>query len=291
MKRITLILGIVVSLLLIACTDQIVVDIPDTDRRLVVDAWLRTDTSLNVVKLSRSANFSDDSINFPEKGAIVYVESVGGTRFDFNEEADGSYERTGNDWLKDDTSYVLVVETTAGGKYRSKPQKVIPVPIIDSLRFLSSDYIKSLGLPFDAGEEGLYPAITAIERPGKGDFYAWKVFINGKDESIGNNQFTADDEGLVDGAAIPFELAWFLDSVGIGDTVSVEQLTLNEESYRYILALQQQFNGGGPFSTPPAPVEGNLFREDEDEFVLGVFIISGSDKITEIVRTELITDI
>lgn len=271
-----------------SCVDDINVEIPDSDRKLVVDAWIRTDTLLNSVRLSWTTNFSEDSVGNLLGGATVYIESAGGSiRKEFTEEGPGLYQAMGDDWFLDDSTYVLHVNVN-GKRYQSTPQYVNSVPDIDSMFFLSGEIINNFGLPITV-DGGFYTAIQAIEKPGVGDNYAWKLFINGEDKSIRNNLTYLQDADLVDGGPIEPPFSILLDSVIIGDTVQVEQMTITDEGFRYLFELQAQFNGGSPFSAPPAPVKSNMFNpDDEDELVLGVFMASSSFRRTLIVREELI---
>ena len=99
-----------------------------------------------------------------------------------------------------------------------------------------------------------------------------KRFQNGEDISTGTDLFFGDDENLVDGAMIPFELTIFGDSLNEGDTLRFEQLTISNGFIDFLDAFNNQLNGGTPFSTPPAPVEGNIVNiNDENELVLGFF--------------------
>lgn len=297
MRYFSILLPILSLIFITSCQDDITVDIPDSERKLVVDAWIRSDTNMNVVRLSRSSNFSDANIERPETGAQVYISSNGGTRVDFTEDSIGVYVYDQDPNFIIDSVYRLFITTADGVKYQSNDQVLKCVPVIDSLRFFAPSFLKAFGYPDGFFNDGLYPSITAVEKPGKGDFYAWKLYINGEDVSFGNTLFTQDDENFTGGQQIPFGFFVWTDSVGIdtagrGDTIIAEQMSLNEDAYNYINALQEQFNGGGPFSTPPAPVKGNLFREDDlDETVLGVFILSDSEKKTEIVRPELISGV
>lgn len=279
---------LVLSFSIYSCVDDILVDIPDSDRKLVVDAWIRTDTLLNTIKLSQTTNFSEDTVGNLLGGAIVYIESIGGTiRKDFTEQKLGIYQAIGDDWFLDDSTYVLHVNVN-GKRYQSTPQHINSVPDIDSMFFLSGDIINNFGLPITV-DGGFYTAIQAIEKPGRGDNYAWKLFINGEDKSIRNNLTYLQDADLVDGGPIEPPFSILLDSVVIGDTVQVEQMTITDEGFRYLFELQAQFNGGSPFSSPPAPVKSNMFNpEDKEELVLGVFMASSSFRRTLIVREELI---
>lgn len=296
MKYVNILISIAFVSLFISCQDEITVDIPDSDKKLVVDAWIRADTNLNVVRLSRSANFSENGLDFPETNAQVFIANENGFRIDFVEDSAGKYIYEQNPNFVVNEFYEMNIVTNDGVSFKSSPEQFLEVQKIDGLLFFTPNFLADFGFPDGFFGEGVYPSITTVEKPGKGDFYAWKIFINGEDLGIGNNLFTQTDQTFVDGATIPYGVFIWADSVGIdeagrGDTVTIEQMSISEDSFDFINAVNSQLNGGGPFSTPPAPVKSNVFREDNlDEVVLGRFILSDSEKKTEIVRPELVVD-
>ena len=219
---------------------------------------------------------------------MIIIKTAGGQEFTLSETEPGIYTAEATNFqMQIDTTYYLSILTVDGGLYESTPQKVDQVPVIDNHLFISQSISSTFGFGSFLPEGGYYCTITTTEKAGKGDSYAWKIYRNGEDLSIGNNLIYQNDEALTDGAIIPYQLALFTDSLGIGDTIKVEQMKIPTVAFDYFFQLQQQFNGGGPFSTPPAPVEGNLFNvNDSEELVLGVFIVSSVDSFIDILTAD-----
>lgn len=280
-----IITSFIVLSLLYSCQEKVDIDIPTSEAKLVVEAWFKSDSTTQEVLLSKSVNFSAEVNSLAEENASVYVTTGGGNRYDFEEVEPGRYTIDSALFIVySDTSYVLNILTEDGTSYRSEEEIVKLVPNIDLLVFLEYSALDEFGFGQFVEPEFLYASLTTVENPGFGDYYVWKLFLNGEDQSIGNNLFTADDDGLQDGARIPFELAWFPDELEVGDTVEIEQMTISNSSFDYFEQLSNQINGGGPFSTPPAPVIGNIKNVDDDsELVLGVFIVSSVHSIEQVV--------
>lgn len=276
-----------------SCTDDILIDLPESDPKLVVEAWLKDDGAVQTIKLSRSTNYSDtDGPNKPETGAMVTIKTSGGQEFPLLENESGIYTISSEEFqLNVDSTYYLSILTSDGSEYISTNQKIDQVPVIDNFLFLSGNIVSTFGFGAFLPEDPYYCAITTTEKAGRGDSYAWKIYRNGEDLSIGNNLIYQNDDALEDGAIIPYQLALFTDSLAIGDTVKVEQMKITTQAFDYFFQLQQQFNGGGPFSTPPAPVEGNISNvNNSTELVLGFFIVSSVNSFTEILTTENTND-
>lgn len=276
---------LVSSLSFASCTDVISIDIPDSDQKLVVEAWFKNNDLDQTVKLSMSTNYTDKSaINIPEKGANVVITSGGGKEYVMKELDSGIYTISKDDFVVQvDSVYFLTITTSNGKVYRSKNQTSRKVPKIDGYLFLSEKIVSDF--PFFFGSDiGYYVSITYKEQLGKGDSYGWKVYKNGDDLSIGNDFIFRNDDFLQDGGVIPYNLATFSETFVIGDTIKIEQLSLNTDVYDFFIQIQNQNSSGNPFSTPPAPVEGNIYNvNDKNELVLGMFIVSAVDSFTDVI--------
>ena len=95
--------------------------------------------------------------------------------------------------------------------------------------------------------------------------------------------FSRSQNRLVDGnPIIGMEHAYELEP---GDIVEVWQMSISDRAYNFWnLFFIQTTNFGGPFDTPPAPVEGNVFNPiDANEQVLGFFGVSKISTATVVV--------
>ncbi len=281
--------GLLVCSVLYSCSDEIVIPLPDSKPKLVVESWFKNDTSQKVVKLFKTTNFNEKGKNNKvETGAKVIVICSDGKTYNLLETKPGIYSIS-NDFLSIDLNktYHLSIKTTDGKEYASRKQKATFTPKIDGYLFFSS---KIVGL-FPGGNSSDFGAysvsITYKENIGKGDNYIFKLYINGRDVTVANDFILRNDEFLEDGEIIPYYVATFPTNVIIGDTVKVEQMSCNKDVYDFFTQLRNQVNGGTPFSTPPAPVEGNIYNvNDNKELVLGMFIVTNVETFTDVIKID-----
>jgi hypothetical protein len=288
MKKYLFIFAFTLLASLSSCTDDIVIDLPEGEPKLVVQAWFKKGAVEQVVTLGMTTRFSEKgAANTPLNGATVVINCNDGNSYPMLGLDSGKYSIASTDFqLEVNKKYSLSIVTSDGRQYASSEETCRLAPKIDGHLVLDAKILKDFSVFFGA-EKGLYTAITYREILGKGDSYGWKIYKNGKDLSIGNNFIFRNDDFLEDGGIIPYRLAVFPDSLGIGDTIRVEQLSLTEDVYDFFLQIQGQSSGGTPFSTPPAPVEGNLYNiNNKKEMVLGTFIVSDMDSFEQILTKD-----
>ena len=82
---------------------------------------------------------------------------------------------------------------------------------------------------------------------------------------------------LVDGSSglvVPF----YQNKLKEGDVARVEQMSVSKEAYAFLNLLNQQTsNAGSQFSTPPAPIRGNVYNlQKTSDYALGFFMVSSA---------------
>ncbi len=72
------------------------------------------------------------------------------------------------------------------------------------------------------------------------------------------------------------------------DTVRIVQERISKDAYEFLIAIQSQTAFvGGPFDTPPSPINGNVKNlEDPRKNALGFFGAAGVDDATVVVGVE-----
>ena len=259
---------------LTACEDKIELDVPEGSKKLVVDGILNNGDSLQRITLSNTSPYFSSTITPRVSNAIVFVTSNAGDTINFTENSlsPGDYETVYK--LVDSTlNFNLNVILPDGNVYRSYEEKMHRVPKIDSLH-QSDEKSPQQG---DFREEGYIGYLNTKEPAGRGDYYRWVLFVNGQMLNDPFNLIVTDDR-LVDGNVIRnWDLAYELQ---VGDYLEIHQMSISERAYNYwTLIFDQITNFGGPFSTPPAPVEGNIYNvNDKNETVLGFFGVSKVEK-------------
>lgn len=278
-----------ISLLLLifpffACEDVIDVDLDQGKSQLVVDGFLTNDSSLQIIHLSLSNDFFSNTSPPPVTNAEVQVVGPKGEKYAFigNDKGDYIYDPASNGSLNQ-----------SGGKYRlelvyegetyTATSVLEPVPPIDSMTVAFEE--EEIGQ-----EEGYYTQFFARDFPGRKDFYWIRAFRNGKpidpenpaelilseDASFGGEgadgfPFILPIRAAITNEEDPFEL---------GDTSTVELLSMNEDAYLFLQQVALQADNAGLFSTPPANVRPTIrdaFGQPQEK-VLGVFSISAISK-------------
>jgi hypothetical protein len=236
-----------------ACTRVVDVDVGDAPVQLVVEGRIEYGASEQLIRLTTTDRITS-GVPLPKAtGAVVEVSDDRGTTDRFTEAGPGEYRnstltpRIGGRYtlrvLWQDEQYQAVADLKAG-------------PPIDSLYFR---YFESSAA---IGDSGIRALIDYTDPPGLGNYYFWELFVDGRKRTStdpGNRWRIISGDDFYDGGRIVGYLPYNEDVVVPGDQVRMRQLAITEETYRYYFAFYEQSTGqGGPFSTPPASVRGNV---------------------------------
>lgn len=277
MNRILYIIAFLSIFIFSSCQDVIELDIPESEKRLVVDSWLSNVQNIQTVKLKYTGPYFDSTAIPVVSGATVTIYDNQGNVFNMTEGEAGSYH---NDFIPQVGSfYTLEIETPDGEKFISNPEKMEAVPEMEELYYEYKE--KTL---FD--EEGYYVFIGFNDPEGVMNFYRWKLYLN---DELKNAPFDLiiSDDGLYDGAEV-YDVQYNEDPLIPGDKVKIEMYSLTKEAYNYLNLVREQITSGrGLFDAPPAVVKGNMKKvNNPDEIVLGYFGVSEVDT-KEIVIEEI----
>jgi hypothetical protein len=265
MKNFHYLILILALIFLNSCEDVIELDLPEAEKKLVVDGWFTDDTDLHSIKLSLTGPYFDSNSTPRVKGATVTITDNKGNSFRMEETADGLYQESFN--LELGHNYILHITTAEGKEYISEGETLSAVPPIDSLYFKYKE--KSI---FE--DEGYYLFQNLKDPAGEKNFYRWKYYINGEFQNKAEDLTFVSDE-LVDGNEInDIQFEW--GPLKTGDLVRIELISISENGYKYINVLEDQLlYGGGTFARPPAPIKGNIVsKNNPSETVLGFFGVS-----------------
>lgn len=262
-----------IPFILTSCEDKIELEVPTGPTKLVIDGLLSNSDTIQTITLSSTSPYFETSQTPRVSDAEVYVTTSDNDTIEFKLEVAGSgkYQAV-YQMIESPKEYTLHVNWN-GKSYRSHPEKMLRVPPIDSLK-QSEEKFPEQG---DFRLEGFAALLSTVEPKGLGDYYRWIIFVNGEKLNDPFNLVVTDDR-LVDGNKIlDWDLVYELQE---GDLVEIHQMSISERSYHYWTLLFNQITKfGGPFDTPPAPIEGNVFNEnDANEVVLGFFGVSKVEK-------------
>lgn len=280
MKRYKIAFLLSLAVYLSSCEDPIDLDLDSGRSQLVVDAFLTNDSSVQTIRLTRSADYFLNAPTPSENSATVRVIGPSNTVYDFVSDGNGNfqYDPMSNGAL-DSIGFTYKMELNYNGAAYIASSVLNPVPPIDSMSVAFEE--EELG-----SEEGYYTQFYARDFFGRKDYYWIKPYKNGKTAYPEDPTFLILSEDAAFGgegadgfefilplrAAITNEEEPFVP----GDTSSVELLSLTETAYEFLDQVVVQSQDGGLFSTPPANIRSNILDAAgniQDE-VLGVFSLS-----------------
>jgi hypothetical protein len=271
MKSILYIL-LLCSLLVSACEDVIELDTPEGNKRLVVDGLLTDQQELQTVLLTYTAPYFSGQQTPAATDALVIIKENGTNADTLQETSPGIYQKLFQG--RQGKEYSLYIKTAEGDEYLSSPQQFQAVPAIDSI------YAEYTENSF-SDESGYMVMLRTSDPKEEVNYYRWRLFINDKLQQGTVNLYIANDQ-LINGSN-GLGLGFYRHRLQVGDNARVEQLSVSREAYDFMSLLNDQASGGAQFSTPPAPVRGNVVSLAENEnHALGFFMASAvsSEKIT-----------
>lgn len=255
-----------------SCEEVIDLDLQSTEVPLIVVQGQIVDTAgYSWIQLTESLDFYTPTRAPRLSGAKVEVSDDLGNIQAFREDTAGFYVPVDPNFRGEvGRTYTLSVQ--AGERHLTATSELLPVTQIDSLVTRKVE-----GVPFK--EDGYYLYFFAKEPPNEENFYRWKVYRNDTLFDEFDDILLADDEFVqenIENLELPYAFE-------VGDTVALEQYSLNEEVYNYYNELLTlAFNDGGLFSPPPVNPPSNI----EGENVLGVFSASSLIRMVEIIEEE-----
>jgi len=293
-----LILFAYILLIISSCEDKVDLKgkLKEGSSALVIDAFLSNAAQKQIIKISNTQFFYDNTSQKLLTGAVVKVKDlVKDTVYHFSETEKGIFtsDRNGDFAFKIGHSYSLTVEYN-GVTYTSftKMQRVTP---IDSIKFIEAE--KQNGDKI----AGKYEAeFFATDFAGVGDRYWIRFYKNGIRNTDPSNIGVAYDAGsgnaaVTDGIVFILPLRRFIINNNDekkkwvdGDEITVELYSVTNETADYISQLETQTNlDQGLFSQPQANLPTNILSTNAKENpVLGWFSVSAISKASTRVPLE-----
>ncbi|HKO79062.1 MAG TPA: DUF4249 family protein [Chitinophagaceae bacterium] len=268
MKYFLYVTALLALLILGSCEDVVSVDLNTAAPKLVIDAsidWVKgTDGHVQKIKLSTSTGFYSNEIP-TVSGATVQIKNSGNTVFEFVEIPNTGEYVCANFTPVLNESYELTV--VCAGQTYTATEKMMPVPAITTIEQenesgLSEDQIKVKFYFQDNGAE-VNNYMTAV----KTDHIVYPYYGVFDDEFFQGN-----------------EIFWSYshEDLASGDQMNITLYGISKRFQNYMNVLLTASHGmGGPWSTTPSNVKGNLINEtDTQNFALGYFRLSEVDKRT-----------
>lgn len=258
---------------------------------LVVDAWVNNKPEPQVIRLTKTQPYFEQSLPPGVSGAQVMISGSDGSEYLFTEgEADGEYIWTpgvGEGFGETGVTYTLTV--VAEGETYQSITRMGRVPEIDSITFRREEASQFI-------DEMFLAEFWAFDPAEPGDTYWIKAFKNGQLLNKPSDMNLAYDAGFTRGGNFtgayfiapirtginPFdqdENDKFLSPYVVGDSVYVEIHSLSEAAFDFLtqVAIQTDRPGGFSelFATPLANVPSNVFNVNPSgKKVVGFFNVA-----------------
>ncbi|WP_149303352.1 DUF4249 family protein [Pareuzebyella sediminis] len=266
MKKMILILFVV--LYCFSCEDVIEVDVPTDRPRLMVDALMKIDTTVNSSLYTARVKVGATNDFFSEIEP-VQLEEITLTNLALGETIVLNEVQTGSGVYSQDTSIDFMTSGTlelqiehSGQMYRASTTFVPTVPI-ESLE-------QGEGTLFSGDETEILVSFT--DRANREDFYLFDFDFN---------EYLVTEDEFYPGQTFSFSY-FYEEGLESGSTLEISILGVDEPFYNYMNQLIVQSGGDqGPFQTPAATVIGNVVNtsanlsesERRDNFALGYFAV------------------
>ena len=264
-----------------SCEEVIELDLNDGRQRLVIDAsinWEKgTSGSDQEIKLSLSSPYYQNE-SLAATGANVKIISSNNEIFEFTEtDNSGLYITTSFNPILNET-YTLEIEYE--GQIYSGSETLIPASEIDRIE-------QTNDTGFTGEDIEIKAFLKDLDTPGVKNYYFFEEYFIRKDEYI----YGVGDDQFVDGSNNQvFSVNFYnSDTLRTGDKLRLKNLGCSKRYYQFMfLLLSQTADGaGGPFSTTPATVRGNMVnKSNEDNYPFGFFRLSETDTVEYIVTED-----
>ncbi|MBL4709188.1 MAG: DUF4249 domain-containing protein [Flavobacteriales bacterium] len=273
-----------------SCEDKIDLDLEDGKIQLVVDGFITNDSSIQTIRLTKTAAYFSNIETPFENDAVVRVLGPNNKVFNFISDGIGNFSY--NPQMSgplDSTNFSYQLEIDYKGETYQALSVLNPIPSIDSMTYAFEE--EELG-----AEEGYYTQFYARDFAGRKDYYWIRSFRNGTNVYEEDRTFLILSEDAAfggDGAdgfvfILPLRAAITNqeDPFKLGDTSSVELFSLNSAPYQFLDQIITNSGNDGLFATPSANYRSNILTMagNPQEEVLGVFSLSAISKFEIVIQ-------
>ena len=248
-------------LALTACEDVIEIDLDNIESILVIEAVITDQTIQQTVKLTKTGNYFEPGIYPAISSANVILSDNLGKSENLSEVNPGIYQ----------TTHLL---GTAGVVYNLSVEvedmeytAVAEMPVKVNIETLSTEFFETTP-HFD---EGYMVKCNFTDPAGISNYYRFKIYENGVLLNS-SSDFVLRDDKIFDGNTVQIPLS--IKTFQINDTVTIELLSLNKDTYDYYNTLVGGSSGpaGMMSSSTPANPVSNISNSAMGYF--GVYTIS-----------------
>ena len=245
MRKLFLQIGIIAGLITATSCEK-VIDVPlnEADQQIVIEGVGRNFVGESYVLLSRTGSVYDDSGFEKLSGATVTVTDKDGNVTIFEEDVAEAGKYIAPDFqAMPNNQYTLNV--TVEGKTLTSTSTTNSLPVLDSLSYIP----QYGGFGPEAADDTTYLLFYNFVDPGdEENYYRVRAWVNGERD---DNFYIGDD---VLGNGQPATAPLFATTIEPRDTVYVELLSMDEDTYEYLFTLSSNLTSGAFAATPANPV-------------------------------------
>lgn len=251
-KILSLIMAVLVSW---GCQEIIDIDLTQSEKKLVIEGRLVSESSFQSIKISESLNYYDTSGLSPfEEAEVILLDDNSNqiTQFNYNSE-DSAYTTNSPIALSVGQEYTLQI--VAKGERLEAKGTILKNATLDSLYYLSDKELESIGQP--SFGEGYFLFVNGSLNNEGVEYFKLDVTVNDTLQNsrgaFSNSVLTSEFFGK-EFLALPVP-----GSFEEEDSISLNLYTLNEDVYQYYVEfINLLFNDGGVFSPPPVNPTTNI---------------------------------
>ncbi len=274
-----------------ACEDVIDVELQEGETSLVVDGWIDNLAREQVITLTLSQAFFDNTTPTGIEDAVVSLQRSDNSQIQFIHQGSGRYVHDGSVETLGGIGEVLDLSIEYEGNLYTASSRINRVPMLDSIgvEFREDDIFSP---------DGLFAQFFARDPIGRGDTYWIKTFVNDTFLGLPQELNIAFDAGFDGGSGLdgivfisPIrELINRLDEDNLqipyeeGDRVLVEIHSISNEGFQFLETARDQITNGdnGLFAIPQANTRTNV-ESNGGLPVLGFFNVAGVSERSRVI--------
>ena len=307
------------GLLFCSCIRSVTVPIRNVQPTLVVEGGITTDPPPYSVNLSYSGKFTSayqtnlDSQQYIYDAKVTIKDDLGDST-SCMQSVNGTYLSTDSNFIGTiGRTYTLIIYLSNGMVYQSKPEKITPVPPIDSVTLVyDSSYIA------EVRPSQIIVSINTHDPPDTSNYYRWTAsgYVQRKswgepcgfgappcynpyvcvcaafcDQLIVGDQINIFSDQFSDGHEIIGQKVFYSPIYWYGyHYIEIKQNSISRQTYQFWEQYQAQTNRTGSILDPlPASLIGNIYNQaDSNNLALGLFSASATYSKKIIIKPEFI---
>lgn len=224
-------------LLFSSCEKIVDLKLDNANPVLVIDGGINDQNENQVVKISKTYNFTEPNKFNAVSGATVVLTRPNGSTVNYTEVSPGNYQSVKTRGIPGN-KYTLNV-TVEGKTYTAS--STMPARVtLDSLTFKQFNFF---------GEQNTYVAVNYNDPAGTENQYRYILKAKGKIE-----EDMVSEDRFNNGNKVSDVVFYEVDDLVTGDTIGVEFQCIDRNVYRYFYSLGQNNGSGGPPVAPANPV-------------------------------------